>query len=55
MGIITDDAAVIRLIGAVRMEQHGERQVAERGYFSEDSIKLVTTPDQEVTPALPAA
>ena len=55
VGIFPDDAAVVRLIGAVLIEQHDEWQVAERRYFSEESMKQLLTMEQEVTPALPAA
>ena len=64
MGIFPNDAAVVRLVGAVLMEVHDEWQVAERAYFSEQSMaKLAAVsdddPTKEVTTdtqhALPAA
>jgi putative transposase len=53
VGIFPHDAAVLRLIGAVLLEIHDEWQVADRRYFSEESMKLINA--TEVTPALPAA
>ena len=55
VGIFPNDDATLRLIGAVLLEQHDEWQVADRRYFSEESMKAITTTSQEVTPALPAA
>lgn len=39
------------------LEQHDERQVAERRYFSEESMNTINTTDNtiEVTPATTAA
>ncbi len=56
MGISPDDAAVLRLLGAVLIQVHDGWQVAERRYFSDESMKPVNaTTIEEVTPALPAA
>ena len=51
VGIFPDDAAVLRLAGAVLIEAHDEWQVAERRYLSEGSMaKLTETGDDDPRP-----
>ncbi len=57
VGVFPDDAAVLRLVGAVLLEQHDDWQVADRRYLSEGSMSLIDVIGQDCDgPAeLPAA
>ena len=51
VGIFPDDAAALRLAGAVLIEAHDEWQVAERRYLSEGSMaKLTQTGEDAARP-----
>jgi transposase-like protein len=56
VGVFPNPAALLRLAGAVLVEQHDEWDASDRRYFSEASMKLLTEPIEEVAiPELKAA
>ena len=49
VGIFPDDDSVIRLVGAVLVDQHDEWQATDRRYLSEGSMAQIDDPTPEVT------
>jgi putative transposase len=59
VGIFPDDASVIRLVGAILLDQHDDWAIAERRYLSEESMAQIDADTDEITATdtreLPAA
>jgi putative transposase len=56
VGIFPNEAAIVRLVGAVLMETHDEWQISERRYFSEGSMAAIyaAAAPPEITEERPA-
>ena len=55
VGTFPNPAALLRLAGHVLIEQHDEWDGADRRYFSEHSMKLLTEHEEVAIPELTAA